>query len=622
MEQRHDKDVRFVLNPYVVRVAGARRAALYDLHRKRIFPIPASAAYVLDLCRAETVDAAMARIEDAGDREIARGYLAQFAELGFGGFAATAPLRELPYRVDRAPHRIERLQWLSVEWREGDDTLDRDAWAGILRAARADGPAHQLTVFLGEGDALPGWTSAALSGLPALQFHHVEVVLPATGADAEVESAIVAHGFRACVLRQEAAEAASRTLSRLHALGARARLSRVPEHASVTEATLLCDHQTYTRLRNGSTHAGSLHLDATGAAFPWALERTHRIDRVRDGDSLRALLRSEALRRAWAHGKDAIAVCRDCEFRYACQNSYSFRRDPDDIASAPSNCLYDPYTGEWAYSREDPCFGGAMRVDVQRSRHFDVHSTSERPLAPEWLDELDRAVDDVVEAIGLQPPKARMRYRFYPSMAALQRALAHHGTALSGITEIKHGDGDCVIRTAYPCHIHEIVHALLHQLNKTPKFFVSEACATMFGRARGLRRDNDGGDFDAGGQYQIRGGAQGGLRLDDVLAFDENGLVLGRAGAADVHAIARGMLDAPGAALRISHFYDAVDERDLPGYFYEFGGSFFLWLLQSRGAETFRAFYASGQRRGHIEAFYGRPLEELAGLWADAITAQ
>lgn len=45
--------------------------------------------------------------------------------------------------------------------------------------------------------------------------------------------------------------------------------------------------------------------------------------------------------------KDSVAICRDCEYRYACFDCRVERVSPDDFYSKSSNCGYNPHTGIW-----------------------------------------------------------------------------------------------------------------------------------------------------------------------------------------------------------------------------------------------------------------------------------
>lgn len=58
-------------------------------------------------------------------------------------------------------------------------------------------------------------------------------------------------------------------------------------------------------------------------------------------------LLTPGFRDLWGIGKDQVAVCRDCEFRYVCTDCRAFVADPADRRSKPAKCSYDPYTARW-----------------------------------------------------------------------------------------------------------------------------------------------------------------------------------------------------------------------------------------------------------------------------------
>lgn len=53
-------------------------------------------------------------------------------------------------------------------------------------------------------------------------------------------------------------------------------------------------------------------------------------------------------RNLWEIKKDAIEVCRECEFRYMCTDCRALLTDPSNILSKPAKCGYDPLTGTWS----------------------------------------------------------------------------------------------------------------------------------------------------------------------------------------------------------------------------------------------------------------------------------
>jgi hypothetical protein len=49
----------------------------------------------------------------------------------------------------------------------------------------------------------------------------------------------------------------------------------------------------------------------------------------------------------WNITKDKIDVCKDCEFRYACEDCRHHIKDKQNICSQPSKCQYNPYIAKW-----------------------------------------------------------------------------------------------------------------------------------------------------------------------------------------------------------------------------------------------------------------------------------
>ncbi len=63
---------------------------------------------------------------------------------------------------------------------------------------------------------------------------------------------------------------------------------------------------------------------------------------------LHAALSKPGFRDLWTIDKDQVEVCRDCEFRYVCQDCRAFVRDAENPFSKPLKCSYDPYTAQWS----------------------------------------------------------------------------------------------------------------------------------------------------------------------------------------------------------------------------------------------------------------------------------
>jgi SPASM domain peptide maturase of grasp-with-spasm system len=52
-------------------------------------------------------------------------------------------------------------------------------------------------------------------------------------------------------------------------------------------------------------------------------------------------------RKTWGVTKDIVDTCRDCEFRYICQDCRAYIKDISNDLSKPLKCNYDPYNAQW-----------------------------------------------------------------------------------------------------------------------------------------------------------------------------------------------------------------------------------------------------------------------------------
>ncbi|MCW3466147.1 grasp-with-spasm system SPASM domain peptide maturase [Chitinophaga nivalis] len=50
----------------------------------------------------------------------------------------------------------------------------------------------------------------------------------------------------------------------------------------------------------------------------------------------------------WPINKDAIEVCKDCEYRYICTDCRAYTTHSDNLYAKPAKCKYDPYTAKWS----------------------------------------------------------------------------------------------------------------------------------------------------------------------------------------------------------------------------------------------------------------------------------
>lgn len=68
---------------------------------------------------------------------------------------------------------------------------------------------------------------------------------------------------------------------------------------------------------------------------------------IGNGPNLKTIVKELEESKEWNITKDAVDICRDCEFRYACTDCRMIRANPNSMISKPLKCGYNPYTNEW-----------------------------------------------------------------------------------------------------------------------------------------------------------------------------------------------------------------------------------------------------------------------------------
>jgi radical SAM protein with 4Fe4S-binding SPASM domain len=102
------------------------------------------------------------------------------------------------------------------------------------------------------------------------------------------------------------------------------------------------------RIRGHNCFLTKICVSASGAVYPCIMERRISYGNVLE-DSLLDILNGSAAMDVRELSKDKIAVCRDCEYRYACADCRprATAGAEGPFAAKPQECLYDPYSGIW-----------------------------------------------------------------------------------------------------------------------------------------------------------------------------------------------------------------------------------------------------------------------------------
>lgn len=113
--------------------------------------------------------------------------------------------------------------------------------------------------------------------------------------------------------------------------------------------------EAYERNRRwNSCWSGKAAVTSTGDVLPCVFSRDQVAGNVKK-ESLSEIVQCKKMLSFWSLTKDQIEICRDCEYRYICEDCrpLAYGSTGNLYAKSP-RCTYNPHTGEWAKAEEMP----------------------------------------------------------------------------------------------------------------------------------------------------------------------------------------------------------------------------------------------------------------------------
>lgn len=289
------------LGHQVILVNGARRSALYDLYRRRLVRIPEVLAS--RIASDGGIDLSAAALQSAVVQDL-------LTRRFIGNFGALAHKGRLQFEMASQAPLLPILHTLTLESQGTWASQKEWVAAGVASGVRF------VTVFAPSGE-------------------HASI-----HASLQEISASAGHIFCGFELSSETATTWTQTSiydANGEAFATRHRLTG--DRAFPTKFRV--DEQHYSLLRQASELTGHLFVDASLEARPHPLETTISFGSILSHDPF-TMVRSEGYKTVVDNRKDLREKCRVCELRLACVHPFADRINPDDIASAPAGCRYDP----------------------------------------------------------------------------------------------------------------------------------------------------------------------------------------------------------------------------------------------------------------------------------------
>lgn len=116
---------------------------------------------------------------------------------------------------------------------------------------------------------------------------------------------------------------------------------------------LIIEKESYViKQRWNSCWFGKAAVTSSGDVLPCVFARSQVAGNVKQ-QGFAKIVQGDKMLEFWGLNKDKVYVCKDCEFRYVCEDctpwSYGFT---GNLYSKLPTCTYDPYTGEWGKATE------------------------------------------------------------------------------------------------------------------------------------------------------------------------------------------------------------------------------------------------------------------------------
>ncbi len=319
---------KFRLEPFVFKVKGITKAALYDLYNERLLPITNEMNSALDKTEETSCDSGNSVLDGTYDAATLL-FFNKLMELGFGRFYSDVEL--LSYQktiVDISPWKLTTLGALSIS----SNLLSGNKHQANCLARRIQiAKSHfMLTSLYFYVEACP--TESDLSNLSEF----LSKIKPA------FKNLWFIHKDKARFSSIE--EKLSEAFSENCAINFESQRDMVCE--PVSPARFVINFEGFRTMKELSLLANALHIKEDGVVTPCIHEPNLHLGSIWDLD-LAEIVKSEACQNLWLSNRDKIQKCQDCEFRYCCVNPMHFRENKRDFKSAPNNCFYNPYLGEW-----------------------------------------------------------------------------------------------------------------------------------------------------------------------------------------------------------------------------------------------------------------------------------
>lgn len=617
----------FSLHGFVKLVEGTSRDALYNFKNNTLLSLPKEAAAFIKMSsqiKVSSIKTSWSR-EDRAFMEAGINFLVNLSRKDYGHFSdsVTAAIDPLKLREEHD----DGLYKICIDLPLSDSFFSAFLLSKYVAPARKKfGTQHLNVRFINGGtDGADRVLTDMIEILKSLAFHSTEIMVT-DDLNHNALSDLLAIPRVHFVLDQtkyvsDQVSASVKSLAKRDNVKV---LLEDGERRLESMADLITNPYLFNKKKREHILAGQLYINSQEEVF---LHRRGALPLAQGADhqEIGSIITSPGILNSWRTNIDKHRLCGDCEFRYACpliHYSPYLASSNTDI----ERCKYDPGSGEWDINDELPDLVEIYRCE---SKYFDINiygnkrSVNRRSMSNYIDNVVDRFIEEIAPDMIL---KEKVGYHYFGPLMSDDSLnpdwYALISNSLAG--KIKNGllRGPQII-SSYACHTHEILHALLAGINNAPKFFVSESCATIWGCLRSIEHQSSEYPTSKTKSASLRGRvatngetehlARGIIQCDAISGDIVYPVKIERS---EVHLITNLYCSLAKPTPTLEELWGITDIADVKYFLYEFGGSFFRWLIDTYGPSKFRDFYSGDQSIASLGIIYDATLEVLESQWA------
>ncbi|MCO7224501.1 hypothetical protein [Pleionea sp. CnH1-48] len=337
MNSSLNKNSQIQINPVVKWCKGKRHALIMDLSKQRFQQMPLGVVYLLDYLSGKPKNITQIQNMFQKQREQVSSYVDYLIE---NGWITTSSDKNQDRHEESSTstHRVIQSLYVKLDGQTSLEWLSR-----IIVGLRKHNVVKNLIFVISEQSDLERLSYLdAIDTTSTLGFQSIGLFITANDYYLESHRALFSN-IELIICDSDFKE---RYLSK-NTEDESYKIIELSDILDVSVNRFTCDFFSYQKCVDGSKGMESLYIDLNKNVYPHPLESSYKLGQAHTIEQLETTLKSSKANIYQKVSKNKVAKCRDCEYRFVCQNPVWSRSDREDLYSEPTNCNYNPIKGRW-----------------------------------------------------------------------------------------------------------------------------------------------------------------------------------------------------------------------------------------------------------------------------------